>query len=224
MAFTNIFDNTAPLDTQAANLLGQDIRTFKVDIQQRVAAMSGLEAAKPAFGSDTQAATWSGALYFATDTGKIWQWNGSAWVDITSSFTLGAPLDSPAFTGTPTAPTAAVDTSTTQLATTSFVLNPLTWSAASGYQKLPTGLMFQWKNVTLSGTYTGGGVYSASFTWPEAFPNGVLIAVAGVTQTASGYVGILALTAQSASGFTLAGAAATGTTVNISVNVLAIGW
>lgn len=33
-----------------------------------------------------------------------------------------APLASPAFTGTPAAPTAAVDTSTTQLATTAFVL------------------------------------------------------------------------------------------------------
>lgn len=33
-----------------------------------------------------------------------------------------APLNSPNFTGTPTAPTAAVDTNTTQLATTAFVL------------------------------------------------------------------------------------------------------
>src|SRR5574343_1117225 len=33
-----------------------------------------------------------------------------------------AQLSSPAFTGTPTAPTAAVDTNTTQLATTAFVL------------------------------------------------------------------------------------------------------
>lgn len=33
----------------------------------------------------------------------------------------GAPLNSPAFTGTPTAPTAAVATNTTQLATTAFV-------------------------------------------------------------------------------------------------------
>jgi hypothetical protein len=34
----------------------------------------------------------------------------------------GAPLNSPAFTGTPTAPTAALGTNTTQLATTAFVL------------------------------------------------------------------------------------------------------
>ncbi|EHQ92124.1 tail fiber protein [Desulfosporosinus youngiae] len=37
--------------------------------------------------------------------------------------TTRAPLASPALTGTPTAPTAAVDTSTTQVATTAFVVN-----------------------------------------------------------------------------------------------------
>ena len=35
--------------------------------------------------------------------------------------TSRAPLDSPALTGTPTAPTAAVGTNTTQIATTAFV-------------------------------------------------------------------------------------------------------
>lgn len=42
----------------------------------------------------------------------------------------GAQLDSPAFTGTPTAPTAPTGTSTTQLATTAFVAAELdggTW-------------------------------------------------------------------------------------------------
>ena len=34
-----------------------------------------------------------------------------------------APLDSPAFTGTPTAPTASDGTATTQIATTAFVIN-----------------------------------------------------------------------------------------------------
>lgn len=41
----------------------------------------------------------------------------------------GAPIDSPTFTGTPAAPTAAVDTNTTQLATTAFVVG-------QGYAKL----------------------------------------------------------------------------------------
>jgi len=41
---------------------------------------------------------------------------------LTASASGGAPLASPAFTGIPTAPTAAVSTNTTQLATTAFVL------------------------------------------------------------------------------------------------------
>jgi hypothetical protein len=87
MAFTNVFDNTQPPDTQAANLLGQDIRNFKVDIQQRVAAMSGLDANKPTFNLDAQPTAWNGCLYFATDTGKIYQFGGgTTWTDITSRF------------------------------------------------------------------------------------------------------------------------------------------
>lgn len=48
---------------------------------------------------------------------------------ITNSVSLKAPLASPALTGVPVAPTAAVDTSTTQLATTAFVIN-------QGYAKI----------------------------------------------------------------------------------------
>jgi hypothetical protein len=60
----------------------------------------------------------------------------------TTAFVLanasGAPLNSPAFTGTPTAPTAAVNTNTTQIATTAYVVaqgeavtNPLMDGAAA---------------------------------------------------------------------------------------------
>lgn len=42
---------------------------------------------------------------------------------------LKAPLDSPTLTGTPAAPTATADTSTTQLATTAFVINQVSTSA-----------------------------------------------------------------------------------------------
>lgn len=45
-------------------------------------------------------------------------WDGSEWVDVA----INVPsLDSPAFTGTPTAPTASLGTDTTQIATTAFV-------------------------------------------------------------------------------------------------------
>lgn len=60
-------------------------------------------------------------LYYGTGTGGA---GGSA----TSVIAIGgsgafAPLASPAFTGTPTATTAAVDTNSTQIATTAFVLS-----------------------------------------------------------------------------------------------------
>lgn len=48
---------------------------------------------------------------------------------ITNAVSMKAPLANPALTGVPTAPTAAVDTSTTQLATTAFVAN-------QGYAKI----------------------------------------------------------------------------------------
>lgn len=69
----------------------------------------------------------------------------SAQTDLQSALDLKAPLASPALTGTPTAPTAAVGTSTTQIATTAFVQaasvapkfavvssDPTDWTAAIG--------------------------------------------------------------------------------------------
>lgn len=48
--------------------------------------------------------------------------NATGTLSLTSDLTTYAPLASPALTGVPTAPTAAVDTNTTQVATTAFVL------------------------------------------------------------------------------------------------------
>ena len=79
---TNVFDNTFPPDTQLANLLGQDIRTFKLDIQERMALISGTLAGRWNPGADTQPAKWTGLLYFATDTQQLFQWSGAAWVQI----------------------------------------------------------------------------------------------------------------------------------------------
>lgn len=87
MAFSNQWDQTFPPDTQLANLLGQDIRNgVKVDVRERMAAISGLDAAKPAFSGDAQPANWNGVLFFATDTGKIYQWVNPAWIEVTASF------------------------------------------------------------------------------------------------------------------------------------------
>jgi hypothetical protein len=85
VAFTNVWDVTFPPDTQFANLLGQDLRNFRVDTQQRMAAISGLDASKPAFSGDAQPANWNGILFFAIDTGKIYQWTNPTWNDVTNS-------------------------------------------------------------------------------------------------------------------------------------------
>jgi hypothetical protein len=88
MPFTNLWDDTFPPDTQLANQLGLDLRNFRLDAQQRMAAISGLDAAKPAFGADAQPANWNGILFFATDTGKIYQFANPVWVDVTGSFQI----------------------------------------------------------------------------------------------------------------------------------------
>lgn len=86
--FTDTWDITQPPDTQLANLLGQDIRNLKLDIMQRLSLLSGTFANQPT--PETVNATWGGTgfglLYFSTDTHQIFQWNGAAWVDISSSF------------------------------------------------------------------------------------------------------------------------------------------
>jgi hypothetical protein len=86
--FTDVWDITQPPDTQLANLLGQDIRNLKLDVMQRMSLLSGTFANRPT--PEVVNATWGGAgyglLYFSTDTGKIYQWNGAAWTDVTSNF------------------------------------------------------------------------------------------------------------------------------------------
>lgn len=86
MAFSNIYDDTFPADTELANLIGANLRQVRLDVQQRMAAISGLSTSMPAFASDAQPANWNGILFFATDTGHVYQFNNPTWTDITTSF------------------------------------------------------------------------------------------------------------------------------------------
>jgi hypothetical protein len=47
-------------------------------------------------GSDAQPFNWAGLLYFATDTGQVFQWSGTAWTQV---FVGGAPVASVSLTG-----------------------------------------------------------------------------------------------------------------------------
>src|SRR5580700_3766154 len=89
MGFTNVWNDAFPPDTQLANLLGSDLRAFRVDVQQRMSAISGLDAAKPTFNLDNTPANWNGILFFATDTGKIYQFNSPVWTNVTPNFATG---------------------------------------------------------------------------------------------------------------------------------------
>lgn len=87
--FSGVWDITFPPDTQLANQLGADLRSLRVDVMQRMSLLSGMLANRPT--PETVNATWGGAgfglLYFSTDNGKIYQWNGGGWSDVSNSFT-----------------------------------------------------------------------------------------------------------------------------------------
>jgi hypothetical protein len=75
-------------------------------------------------GTYTATGTLLARSLLASSTGSLLSLGGNAAVFVTATaedFNELAPLASPALTGTPTAPTAAVGTNTTQLATTAFV-------------------------------------------------------------------------------------------------------
>ncbi len=63
-----------------------------------------------------------GEICYATDQDKLYVKEGSSLVSTQGDVSAKANIASPTFTGTPAAPTAAVSTNTTQLATTAFVV------------------------------------------------------------------------------------------------------
>lgn len=94
--------------------------------------------------------------------------------------------------GTPSAPTAAVNTSTPQIATTAFA-NPASLLAANGYVKLPSGVILQWGSA--SGT-------SPVVTFPIAFPT-ALGAAFSMPTNASTSAPTPYISAKSTTGFTV---------------------
>ena len=108
-------------------------------------------------------------VYFSK-LGEIYSRRGSSsstwssWQQIDGS--IYAPKNSPAFTGTPTAPTAPAGTNSTQIATTEFVQNACgatnaivirgTLTSSPGFNELPTPHYVGWAyRVSEAGTYAG---------------------------------------------------------------------
>lgn len=80
MAFTRPWDNAIPADTQAANLLGQNIRRDKEDTAERIRAfgagkIANRETPEADFGNAN-----IGVIFWAEDEGKVYRWNGTTWV------------------------------------------------------------------------------------------------------------------------------------------------
>lgn len=104
-----------------------------------------------------------------------------------------APLASPTFTGTPTAPTASTSSNSLAIANTAWInsikgianglasLDSLSRvpagqlgftqnNAASGWTKLPNGLLLQWTEYTVSSqSFAGSTLYSFSISFPTSF-------------------------------------------------------
>lgn len=98
-----------------------------------------------------------------------------------------AKLDSPALTGSPTAPTQSSSDNSTKIATTAWAKLGLVVSlATNGYIKFPDwmgGLILQWGVWGDNGGGYGGAI---SIPFPIAFPNACLTAVASTTGSYGG--------------------------------------
>ncbi|KPH62991.1 hypothetical protein [Novosphingobium sp. ST904] len=103
----------------------------------------GSKAVNPTVDNDG-AALLTGALHWNSTAAEMRVWTGSAWVAAYVSAGSYAPLASPTFTGVPAAPTAAVGTNSTQLATTAFVLAQASATApvADGTAAVGTSVRF----------------------------------------------------------------------------------
>lgn len=137
---------------------------------------------------------------------RYW-YSGTTW----SPWREIARIDSPAFTGTPTAPTAAAGTNTTQLATTEFAYG-LASKAQSGYVRLPNGVIIQWADLP-SGT--------TAILFPIAFPTLCASVVIGQNGAASSTVNRVGISSMNTTALYLQSAVVAGA---VPARYIAIGY
>jgi hypothetical protein len=132
-----------------------------------------------------------GQLWYnsATDTLSSYS-TGNVWIGLASNTYVDAQKISPAFTGIPTAPTAANGTSTTQIATTAYVQNQLTGSGGidttgpiTGGNISSTGVISAVGGIVTSGNISATGTISASgtVTGGNLYTGGTAIATGNIT-------------------------------------------
>ena len=99
-----------------------------------------------------------GQLWYNSSTDVLYSYSSAnIWVELATAAYVQAQKISPIFTGIPTAPTAANGTSTTQLATTAFVINQL---SGSGGIDTPGPIIAG--PITSSGDIVAGGNFTAA--------------------------------------------------------------
>jgi len=186
--------------TGAVTLQANDIQAAGGLVNPSVALTGTPTAPTPSAGnSSTQIAT-TAFVTAAVLTGSVTSFNtrtGAVTLQATDiSGAGGALLASPAFTGTPTAPTAAPATSTTQIATTAFVTAALTTQAANSV----TSFNGRQGVVTLTtADITGAGgapIANPTFTGTPAVPTAA--PGTATTQAASTAFVMAAIAAQTA--------------------------
>ena len=156
MAYMDVWDVTAPLDTQTANQGAADFRATKLDIMQRVASFgAGLLANRPTPEVTGVTANWTGVMYWATDTQQVFMWTGAAWTDISASLPSNANAAlALATTGAPVNVSAAVPPTVGQVLEATDATHA-TWQSvstiASGF--VPVNLTAQAANVVQTTLY-----------------------------------------------------------------------
>lgn len=127
-AISTITGLQSALDSKVAKVAGKQLSTEDYTSAEK-SKLAGIAAGATANSTDaylrdranhTGSQPLSSLSKSGAEVGQVPKWTGSAWVP-SDSDTTRAPLDSPSFTGVPTAPTAAAKDATTQVATDAFV-------------------------------------------------------------------------------------------------------
>ena len=155
-----------------------------------------------------------GQLWYNSTTDVISSYSTSnTFVALASQDYVQAQKISPAFTGIPTAPTASVNTSNTQIATTQFVLNQL-GGGSSTSNILTSGL------ISAAGTVTGLSLIGTVISASGNVSGGNVLTVGSISSTGNATVGnILTGGAVSATGNITGGNVLTLGSVSATGNV-----
>jgi hypothetical protein len=132
----------------------QTFPAFRSDLNNALQALAGSN-----IGASPPSVTYAGQLWANTSDGVLWVRNAAnaAWIAI-GEFNVAnmglAKLASPQFTGAPTAPTPPLNNSSTQLATTEFLVNA---TVQGGARLTVRGATLQWGTSVLTTNAGGDG-------------------------------------------------------------------